>query len=375
MLAIIYFKPGAQHENTGDALINKCAVKLYSKFGKVRLLKGKLPDSYVNSISNGQAEIIHAGDLSFLALTIVDSIKQIKKNKHKREDLFYVLPPGHTQRDGIKPFLFTVKVIFLTVLLNLFRVKVVRLGVSVAGGGKINRTIESLLSKIMHCYGVRDEESLSYCKDNGFSNVIWFPDLAWLHEPSSGPKAQRGNKYDIVLSFRSNSTGRHHNESYLDNHLELLDFLINSYPGNIKKRLLVSYQVDFDRNSALKIINYLSNTTEAEYKDCRLGMEDAENLYRNSGLVISNRLHVLLLAGISGSVPIGVVRKEDNKKIISLFDGLGMSDILLIIDGGESKEELIRKFHSISKRAVRKKFKEVSEKMKSEAIKKARSIF
>lgn len=368
----IYFRPGSQYENTGDVLINYCAVNLYSKFGHVKIIKYGLPDTYIQQISSGDREIFKRR--FFLTAIAFDSLTHVFKKGKYKSSIFYALPPGHLQRDGLRPILGSIKTILHVLFLRLFAVRTIRLGVSIAGGGAVSRRIESILSKLMHCYGVRDKESLVYAKRNKFSNVILFPDFSWSYKTNNYRKVDFLDRHGVVFSFRSNKFGKKYYQNYLDDHLSFIKSKIISEIINCGDNVISSYQVEFDKLSATKMKEYFAGALEIDLIDKKLELLDAESLYGMARMVFSNRLHVLILAGLSGAVPVGIVKKSDNKKIISLFGDVGLSESLIIIDDENAKEHrnIFSEEHCLE---VISRFQKISEMQEIETYNIAQKIF
>jgi hypothetical protein len=333
MKNIFYFRPGVQHENTGDALINMCAVRCLLQYGEVTVLRSGMPDNYLSQIRAPDSKILDGGEIKGILTLMKLSFCQWAGGRGQKCRYYYVLPPGHVQRDGIKPAVVSIKNVIVAFFLKLFSVSVCRFGVSLNGKSALNGYIESFLSRFMLCYGLRDSASLAYAEKYSFRNAVGFPDFAWVYESgASSPNVDE--RQGLVLSFRANASGRKFVDNYLNEHIAWIKNLISS--PSFAERIYLSYQVEFDKVACYKIRDELESENPFHFIDKKLSVIDAFALYSSVRLVISNRLHVLILAGIAGAIPLALIRENDNIKIKSLFDGVGLSDFVLTLgpEGG-----------------------------------------
>ena len=206
-----------------------------------------------------------------------------------------------------------------------------RVGFSIGPFDRINGVVESFGSRAFDFYGVRDQESLALARKYRFQRPRLFPDLAW-----SGSRSQVREGVDaqdvVVVSFRSNAFGQVHSKEYL---LPLIDRLrgLLSTPHLAGKGVVVAFQVEADRSASGEIFEALRSSRFPVdlYRD-RLTLDAAHALYRKACCVISNRLHVLLLAGQSGSLPIALAHMKDNLKITSMFEDNNLGDLVLNVE-------------------------------------------
>ena len=359
----IYYKPGPQSENLGDALINREAVKNISVYGELVLLAKNLPTEYVSTIiSDTSSKVSQNGIIEVFQ----DLLRNLIDNKEKRT-IYLCLPPGHIKKEGIKALFSGIKLLVFSVFFRLLGGRITRLGHSIHGQSKFNGFLESVFSRLTIAYGVRDLTSLEYCKRFNFRNFFYFPDFAWGANLSSNDKVIKNN---IVISLRSNSHGEVHNENYLERHILRLKEIIKLIDKS-QYKIIISYQVDFDEDAAKQVFLCLSTENmEIELIDKCLNLNDAEKLYESAEYVFSNRLHVLMLAGLYGSVPVALINKNDNEKIKSLFNNARLGSCLIEVN--ESCTENFSRIHK-NKNELKFNFEKESDKNRiliSESIQK-----
>lgn len=327
MQNIIFFKPARQVENTGDLLINKVAIDLLTKHGDVVVDNTSSPEWFVNELreTNG-VEILTTYSKNPLWLFLIKAmLGRAASGKQKRYFLFY--PPGHVSKRGARNAVSSTLDLGKIWLLNKLGCKISTVGFTSGPFDKVNAHLERSRSKCHHYYGVRDYHSLALVNDLKFKNVHYFPDFAWAFSPRKTSLGMEPNN-NIVVSFRSNKYGSTHNKEYLKPILTHLLALLKSQ--NFKGfKVSCVYQVEYDRLPAMELKEELSKFCEVDIVDKKLTLDEAAEIYSNTTYVISNRLHVLLLALQCGATPLPLVHKSDNRKITSIFEDNGLDNLIL----------------------------------------------
>ena len=351
---IIFYRPGPQSENAGDVLINREAVKLMLRYGKVIILSKGLPKKYIDEISSGEAVSINKG-FSNVIFTALKSLFG-SATEDKNNTIYFCLPPGHLRKEGRHSLISAFRILAFLLPFWVLRGRVFRLGHSIEGRAWLNGFLESLISRLCRIYGVRDEISLAYCDYFKFKNYRYFPDFSWALSTLS---KQSDEKNDIVvLSFRSNKHGRLDQEEYLNEHIGYLRNMVVT-EGYKHYKYIVSYQVGFDKAAAERIFMSLKLLCNIEMIPDRLDVEDARKLYAEARYVFSNRLHVLMLAGFSGALPIALIKGRDHIKINSLFIDSNIQDCLIDVEANtldrlaytvEKTDELMKSFNAAAKK-------------------------
>lgn len=330
----IHFQPGGQVENLGDQLTNLATINALRPFGEVIVNDLSSPAWFIDSICTGREQRYSEIARGRYFATLVISLIRQKFSRDKWRN-YFVLPPGHSSRKGFRQ----ARVVFFwyarLLLLRLLGCKVVRAGFSIGPFDRLNGWVESLGSRAFAFYGVRDRESFALASRFRCSNVHYFPDLAWSYVPSGSEVSRNQKDGPVVLSFRSNAYGVLHSTDYLRPIRQRLSKLL-AMPALAGKRVIVAYQVQADCESSRELFDDLSAKGIAvELREKRLSMDEAANLYADAYCVISNRLHVLLLAAQSRALPVPLADAADNVKITSILRDNGLAEIVIDLQGGD----------------------------------------
>lgn len=321
------YNPVTQYDNTGDLLINQSLVGLLRKHGQVIIDDSNKPEKFVTAIS---AE----GDQRLSAISsqrLFDFLEyMLQRPRIASKDTYYlVLVPGDLSVVGFNKAISRVR-FFYRRLRKLKRLgcRILRLGISLNTFDLPNIIAESLYSRAFYVYGVRDKQSMAKATRFRFSHVHYFPDLAWAYRPNFVEIKAAERKKSVLISFRANQSGTVHNVDYfagIKNHLlELL-----RYPAFENYKIIVSYQVKYDREAAQELADLFHKTFDVEFIDTLLSLEEAIQLYAGADLIISNRLHVLLLGSICKTLSVPFINPLENKKIAGIYEDNGLYDMVL----------------------------------------------
>ncbi|WP_237884453.1 polysaccharide pyruvyl transferase family protein [Pseudomonas sp. PGPR40] len=309
----IYFEPAGQIENTGDLLINKVALDLVRKYGEIIVNDNDTPRWFVDEITGGNDTLASSSNSSLFASIFFEAIR-------RRSETYLLLPPGDISRKGMKSSIGTIVKSSKLFILRLVGCKIIRLGFSIGPFDKANAISESIQSFAYRVYGVRDSHSLKFGKDIRINNLIFFPDFSWYYKPDTDRLGTFEHENHIVLSFRSNANGIKHDSSYLEKIKEILSRFLAENPSSSK--VTICYQVAYDREGCRDLYDELrkkNHHLQFEFIDKKLSLSECNEIYSKSSLVISNRLHVLMLAAINGAKIIALTKLGHNKKIANLF--------------------------------------------------------
>ncbi|MDT0595942.1 polysaccharide pyruvyl transferase family protein [Glaciecola petra] len=330
MKNIICVETVTQFENAGDELINLALIDLMRVHGNIVLNDRQSPKWYLDRLmSEGdQYYSDFNGHGGFYFGILKRQFKQLFSAK--TEQYYIALPPGHFSQKGKKAAIDISKLFIKLIMLRLVGVRVMRAGFSIGPFDRANQLAQKIGSYAFHLYGLRDTVTLEYSKKIGINKATLFPDMAWALDISKYEKASQ-NENKIVICFRSNAYGTEHSETYLQPLMQSLSAMLSA-PEFAKSKLVFCYQVEFDKAASTYLYNNLKdkyNCTNIEY---RLGISEAFTLYSGAKTVISNRLHVLLLAAQASSLPLALVNKKDNVKITSIFNDNQLGDCILDLD-------------------------------------------
>lgn len=329
----IYFQPASQIHNAGDQLINWATINAIRQYGEIVVNDLRTPEWFISGIGAGGDRRFSefASKRFFVSLTWL-LIKQRLSNDPMRN--FLVFAPGHTSRTGFREARTALVWYAKLLLIRMLGCTVVRAGFSIGPFDRLNGWVESFASRCFSYYGLRDRQSLTIAEKLCFASPHYFPDLAWSFVPQQrcSPASNDG---PVVISFRSNAYGLVHSTTYLAPIRERLGCLLSS-PVFLGKRVVVVYQVQTDDEASRELFSYLKGMgLDVELIDRKLSIDEAASLYASACCAISNRLHVLLLAAQSGTLPIPLANMKDNVKITSILSDNGLSDLIVDLQEDE----------------------------------------
>uniref|UniRef100_F4CA79 Polysaccharide pyruvyl transferase domain-containing protein n=1 Tax=Sphingobacterium sp. (strain 21) TaxID=743722 RepID=F4CA79_SPHS2 len=318
------YNPVTQYDNMGDLLINRSLVALLRKHGQVIIDDKNKPENFIT-------QLLTEDDQRLSTLTdrgIFDFVEQ--KLRTSTEDTYYVVfVPGDLSVKGFKKALSRIK-FFNTRLRKLKHMgcRILRLGISLNRFDMPNIIAESLYSSVYYVYGLRDKQSIAKANRFRFANVRYFPDLAWAYQPTFNDKSRETKGKYILVSFRANQSGTTHDSDFFSSIKKHL-FTVLSQSSLANYKVVVSYQVQYDREASRELAELFSNAFEVDFIDRLLSLDEAVHLYTGADLILSNRLHVLLLGTICKTLSIPFINPLDNKKIAGIYEDNAIYDIVL----------------------------------------------
>ena len=309
-------------KNRGDLLINRALIHSLRAYGRVLVTTDHLPEKFRDELELKPEEC----DSNLRVI--------LRKNLFKF-DVYKVGIPGHSF-DKQARFLAGVSEILITLVFKyLLRVKFLRVGTSFGPIHKYRINIERLKAKFYTLYGVRDQASVQLCAP---SNMAYFPDLAFI-SPDIYPanKDENDESYHFI-SFRAKFPDASVKEDYLSSIIEKL----TKYVSTQKVRsIVIGYQVPEDSTPCELIYQALQQLPgiKVKYIPDVLELDEAIAIISKAEMVLSNRLHIILPALISGVPHIALTDSAQHKKICALYDSIGAN--FVIHDVNDSKEVTI----------------------------------
>lgn len=333
----IFFNPATQYVNTGDLLINKTLVGFLRENGTVYADDNNKPEWFIK-------ELLDKEDLRLSNFTKSDSIDYLLnlliRNKlngrNKGRKYYLVFVPGHIAKSGFRGALSSVKILSKFLMLRILGCRLIRLGISLGTFDRPNAFVESLITRCYSYFAVRDNESIENAKRYNFKTPEYFPDLAWAykHEEIAKPKEifERGATGFVVMSFRANELGHGIQSDVYDHLLASIKRLLRS--GVLSKyRLVFSYQVGSDREANHKLFEDLSKDfANVSFFDAKLLLDNAFDLYSRADFLITNRLHVMLLAVQAKTIAFSLIDKKANSKIYNILKDNELLDLELQVN-------------------------------------------
>lgn len=329
---IFYYNGNTQFENTGDLLINKTLLDIISSNGIIVINDEKLPLNYKNELLTGLDNIIKFSD----------SDNQLSFNKHiylslfknfifRKKEIFILENPGHHFSKLLKPGKFEFKDFLKRYLFKKLNCNVLKIGVTLGPYSDSMSVYYAKTSKYYHSIFIRDFKTLELTNKFNFKNITYMPDLAWAfnnEKYQSISKINIPNSKYIVISFRDAMEGSARDAEYFVQLERSLEKIFETYIGY---KFVLSYQVVFDKKVCEDIFVHFKDSYDVTFIDECLNISDAMYLYSNSEMVISNRLHVLLLAIKSKTLAIALSDVKKHNKLVSMYHDENVKECFLDI--------------------------------------------
>lgn len=303
----VYFSLDTQFENLGDEVINGLLLRELGRRQKLKVLIGKAPDWYLANISEAVRSL--GGNVEFIA----------DRNRYMRDFVLgSLLQPGNIMLlscgdvSTSKPNYMRSRV--MSVLTRLPFLQIAQVGASRLKLADADRGWLVRAARNGGLITVRDEYSLQTLEQAGI-NARLLPDLAFLLEyrrPATPTKA--------LFMFRETDADR-------DKFTALLATMVTKALG-LGLEPVFGWQVQRDEpfNRALAEqmgADLLMLPTSGEGR-----LAPTLQIYDDVAVIVSNRLHALLLAASRGALPIPMLR-ESEYKVRGVFEHAGLASLLL----------------------------------------------
>lgn len=307
--------------NRGDLLINRALITKLREIGHIAVVTKEIPEPFLSKLGLSEQEMY-------------GSFWQCFKKNFGRRTLVKVGIPGHNFGKPSANLQSYLELIFTALFKLILRVDFIRVGTSVGHLEKSAIQVERLKAKFYKIYGVRD--NFSY---NTFapSKISYFPDLAFLSNDlkldNQKTKSLQEEPY-IFLSFRPSFPDAKISYDYIDAVIKKLLVFIKERDENLIK---VAFQVPEDHTPCLAISKAVSTLDgkRVEFINETLELDASIDIIRNANLVISNRLHVLLPALMSGVSHVSLTDLRSHRKLVALYETIGANFVLHDINSVE----------------------------------------
>lgn len=300
-----FFEINTQFDNLGDALINRELITLLSSLGKVNIDTSKAPPHFKEWIEPLPTSITKIKNKLTFNIDVIRSL--LTKN-----ETWLVLNPGGvngeiSQSSYIKK---TLKFNYFRIL-KLLGVKLIRIGISYEGLGARHLRAVRNLSYITDVHLVRDSISKQYCQTKSIATTGQMTDLAM----NLDAKPIKLKEIETVLiSLRKPKIQETHD----------LKPLIE----NIAKHKILKFGWQVKRDKEYQVHLQQKYSPTSEISDCTKSISETCDFYSNIDLIITNRLHVYLLALSSGTKSILLISPTGSKKIEGISKDLGLQNTI-----------------------------------------------
>ncbi len=305
-----------QFENLGDALINRELIRLLAARGTLVVDTGIAPDWFVDMLDL-PADATRVSGRPRLFLEMVKALL-------RGDRPYYFFLPGGLFGEFNRLQLAKKALALLPLrVLRLLGVRLCHVGPSFERIGANYITHLRRRRPLLHAFYVRDARSLRLLEHHAVGCDGLLPDLAFnLFDAPSPPLVSTGRR-DVCFSFRTDQ----HAEQF-DACMTMVERVAETLSDGARCHIAV--QVERDRPGMEAIRDRLQARLGAPVEIFQETRDIArmQAFYRDMGVVVSNRLHVLLLgASVCGRLVACV--DEKNQKISGLLETLGRADLVV----------------------------------------------
>lgn len=319
-----YFPLATQFTNQGDLLINVCLAQKLSSYGEIIVDFSACPLSFKNqfiSLCEGSFNIAeHRSNIRSLPFLFHFLINSKNSERHS----FLVLPPGPKEwrrTRGIKSILHSICRILWVQLWKLRGGRIISLGNSLAFIKEIEPDYIAKIQLLQIDYfGLRNLEDVDICEKHGIKNSFYFPDLAFfgkcnlLHQ-----KLVKFDSKRIIFSFRRDDSLNDKAMGYL------VTALLKTSPLTNPIDFQFASQTEEDFKVAMY---YIKNTDYFSSKIIDATIQNSQlHPYSNAELVVSNRLHVCMVAMLLDVPFLFLSGSQHFRKTQSILESVDLSHL------------------------------------------------
>lgn len=293
----VFMSINAAPGNIGDIYIRRQVVRAFDREGTGGVL-------YAGSMPAGYLDAFHLSSRWKLTSSYTKFLLKLICSYASRRCVFVMAPGPAELGSRLAP---TVKHVLVTLLILVGRLtgnRILVLGRAIRVHSKVGVLFERIIVRSSNMYVVRDSTS-SDLLDEG--KVRFAPDFAF------GSKLEHAD--EAFSRIYASISLRHDRIVDPAAIRELVDRIRSS---GLIPRLVVQVREDQSASSALAalvgidIVSWDEGTSHSAQEELIL------SAYRESSIVISDRLHALIFGAISGSIPIIVERSGEEKLHVTL---------------------------------------------------------
>lgn len=333
--------------NTGDILINKLQIEEYARYGEVYVDCTDMPMDFCHVIfdtkNSNIKDFVKVYGISYRSRNLIRVLRLLKKEKFTH----FTKSPGPYAyiKFPIKTFLIRTLGALSYFTAKIYGMNVIALGIDLnyAQEPQWLQILNNFYFRVYNQIGTRSLKNRQQLSQ-ALTNVMYVPDMAFLYplseDDSCKPKEKR-----VALSFR-----KVENEECL---VEILK-IVCDYFCKKQYKIDIVYQVEEDKAMCKRLFHALKS--DSIYLMESLIDYYSLDIYKRYVFVISNRLHVLLMAAMNGAVPYGIISQNVNEnkikdifdsvfesRFVSYFDDFKCEDISAICDNHDSLRVEVKK--------------------------------
>lgn len=306
----IFYSAYTLKNNTGDLLINKLQIEEYARYGEVYVDCYGMPEYFQKIIFQSKNQNIK--NFESIYNTHYRSWKMFKIIRKLRHDGF----THFTKSPGPFPFLrFPLKTFLIRLIgccgylyAKKLGMKVFIVGVDIDYPQKQYSPLTKLNKWYFRIFSFIKIRSQYNCTlvSKDLQNISYIPDMAFLYTQNSKKEETKC----IAISFR-----KINNIDVLLHELSKIAsiFVAKGYA------IEILFQVEEDESFCRMIAQYLDQYNVLFHSTC-ISFEKLST-YKKYDFVISNRLHVLLMAAAHGAIPYALIsNSKKERKIQNIFE-------------------------------------------------------
>lgn len=296
------FVPGVgQHDNIGDIILRRELIQWLRPLGQLHVYVGAAPDGYADALEAGQDAVIYYGFASWYRALLKSGL---------RGRAAYVFKPGEIQLTlkGMKEHIGMLPALLLA---RLTGGSIARVGVGSRNFSPIPRALMQPSIWLSQLTAWRDTETARYMR----GRVM--PDLAFGQGHARTDASADEDRSTLVVSMRS------------DRAFPSTEWIsaVKNIAAEHKFQIVTIVQVLRDRERSAALATQLG----AEFMDWDgsaplLHEEALRETYQRTGLVVSDRLHVLIAATTEGASPAALLT-DHSDKIDRHFSAAGITGV------------------------------------------------
>jgi polysaccharide pyruvyl transferase WcaK-like protein len=336
-----FFSIKTQFENVGDALINREMIELAAESSKVYVDLSRCPKSFTKTL-NLTGDNIEVIPSSFKLFYIM-----IKKSLTQKSCFYFLSPGGYVGEIKGKELISKhVNATILLILSKIFKVKICHIGVSYERIEKKFMRLLTSRSKLLYKHLLRDEISQKYADLNGIKNDGVMPDLAFNIFSKTEVTSIGSNV--ICFSFRTDQYSNQFNDVK-----SFVTKLVNELPKDTNYQLFAQVERDIPNMELLvKLVNSMTNNnlvlvvSTADLSICY-------SFYDTCGLIVSNRLHVLLMGGSKTEHILPCISDNHNMKIKGIMESINLTNDIVNLTEYIRSEDIIEIYNNATKTKIR----------------------
>lgn len=338
---VIFYKTTADFDNTGEVLIYKTLLENLRTYGDVVVDDSpKIQALFLERIGIRDTEKLHTyTKMSFLTYIIVSSLK----NFFLRRPVYFATGVGDHVVCGAKGAIKNICSFFFMLFLKLCGVNVIRIGMSIKFKGKIAAFSERLLSLVIPFYYVRDGISLYNCRKNKVKASI-APDLSWGYRVNGLNNANTASNL-VIISFRD-YIHKQTPEPYKTLLYAKIGLLLKHICKNKNKSILLAWQCDYDKQVLEEIYDRFCDLGNIQLANELITLQNAQEYYGKASIVLTNRLHVMLLGYKYGALTVGLTDIREHTKIYGIFKDEQLENHL--IDINSTDDDICSSYDSLA---------------------------